>query len=241
MQRFDEVDDPRRRVLVEALATGVFAVGVLSRPALAARVLCNYPEKLPPEQSIYCLSGTVLIRGAQATLETQIRPGDIVETGTDGEIIFVVGDNAMLLRSESNLVLVPGIGDREPLQLVDINLVKGSLLAVCGPGKRKVHTETAEIAVLGTGFYVESDPERTYFCTCYGKTQITAKKNPNITEQVVVSFHHDKPLLILANRILRSVFKNHTDQELCVIETLVGRMPPFLTKSQCKPKPQKQS
>ena len=240
MQKFDDVDDPRRRVLVEALATGVFAVGLLSRPALAARVLCNYPEKLPPEQSIYCLSGTVLVKGAQATVETQIRPGDIVETGTDGEIIFVVGDNAMLLRPESNLVLVPGIGDRAPLQFVDINLVKGSLLAVCGPGKREVHTDTAKIEVLGTGFYVESDPERTYFCTCYGNTIVTAKKDPSSKVQVIAS-HHDKPLLILANRILRSVFKNHTDQELCMIETLVGRIPPFLKKWQCKPKPQKKS
>jgi len=48
-----------------------------------------------------------------------------------------------------------------------------------------------------------------------------------------VSQHHDKPLYILANAtpgesIRRAPFINHTDQELMLIESLVGRTPPFV-------------
>jgi hypothetical protein len=54
----------------------------------------------------------------------------------------------------------------------------------------------------------------------------------------VVATHHDKPLYILAdpkatgNNIRRAPFKNHTDQELMLIETLVGRTPPFVFPGQ---------
>jgi hypothetical protein len=45
--------------------------------------------------------------------------------------------------------------------------------------------------------------------------------------------HHDKPLYILANQpkgqnIRAAGFINHTDQELMLIEALVGRTPPFV-------------
>jgi hypothetical protein len=50
----------------------------------------------------------------------------------------------------------------------------------------------------------------------------------------VQSRHHDRPLYIdggARNRgraIRRARFINHTDDELSLIETLVGRMPPFI-------------
>ncbi len=45
--------------------------------------------------------------------------------------------------------------------------------------------------------------------------------------------HHDRPLYITAtknsgNNIRKAGFVNHTDQELALIETLVGRKPPFV-------------
>jgi hypothetical protein len=49
----------------------------------------------------------------------------------------------------------------------------------------------------------------------------------------VAAKHHDKPLYILkggpsGQNIRRAGFINHTDQELMLIETLVGRTPPFV-------------
>jgi hypothetical protein len=95
-----------------------------------------------------------------------------------------------------------------------------------------VITPTATIGIRGTGWYAESDPEQTYFCTCYGTVDIAASNDPE-SKETVVSKHHDRPLYVLgksaAARSIRSApFINHTDQELMLIETLVGRTPPFV-------------
>ncbi|MCB2000511.1 MAG: hypothetical protein KDH91_08935, partial [Rhodoferax sp.] len=84
----------------------------------------------------------------------------------------------------------------------------------------------------GTGFYIEADPERTYFCTCYGVTDVEANSDPQSRETVAAS-RHDRPLYIVAdggagNNIRNAPFINHTDQELSLIETLVGRKTPFV-------------
>jgi hypothetical protein len=96
----------------------------------------------------------------------------------------------------------------------------------------RVNTGTATIGIRGTGFYVESDPELTYFCTCYGTTDVTASADPE-SKTTVVSYHHDRPLYILkdqerGNNIHNAPFVNHTDQELTLIEALVGRTTPFV-------------
>jgi hypothetical protein len=79
---------------------------------------------------------------------------------------------------------------------------------------------------------MEADPEQTYFCTCYGVADVEAVKDPSSRETVAAT-HHDKPLYILGNEpagknIRNAPFINHTDAELALIETLVGRQPPFV-------------
>ena len=93
-------------------------------------------------------------------------------------------------------------------------------------------TMVATIGIRGTGVYMESDPEQSYVCTCYGVTDISAINDGESTETVSAT-HHDRPLYILGraqpgNSIRRAPFINHTDQELMLIETLVGRTPPFV-------------
>jgi len=53
----------------------------------------------------------------------------------------------------------------------------------------------------------------------------------------VASKHHDEPVYILAapkdgKTIRNAPFINHTDQELMLIEALVGRSPPFVFPSE---------
>ena len=97
----------------------------------------------------------------------------------------------------------------------------------------QIQTASATVRIRGTGFYVESDQEQTYFCTCYGLADISANDDPE-SKDTVASKHHDKPLYILAGTknpgksIRRAPFINHTDQELALIETLVGRTPAFV-------------
>ena len=58
-------------------------------------------------------------------------------------------------------------------------------------------TKNASIGIRGTGVYrMESDAEQTYFCTCYGTTDIVAVNDP-ASRETVVSRQHDRPLYIL--------------------------------------------
>jgi hypothetical protein len=93
---------------------------------------------------------------------------------------------------------------------------------------KRVGTLTSTIGVRGTGLYVESDPERSYVCNCYGDIEIGVVGDPGVTERVV-SKHHDAPKYVVkgTKRIVPAPFINHTDIELALIEALVGRKPPF--------------
>src|SRR6185436_13758876 len=101
---YKDRDDPRRRMLLQALAAGLFTIGLPTRNTFAG-VLGQVPGPLPPGRSIYDLQGDVRVNGAQATLDTQIGPSDTIETGKNGFIIFVVGKDSFVVRSDSKLVL----------------------------------------------------------------------------------------------------------------------------------------
>jgi len=225
-----EPDDPRRRLLIKALAAGFFSGGLSAKNAMAG-IFGSIPSQLPSGQSIYRLTGSATVNGKDATLSTRIGPNDTIQTGKNSELVFVVGGNSMILRSNSHIEL-KGKETLGTFFLNGMRLLTGKLLSVSRHQAMQVHTVTAMIGIRGTGFYVESDPELTYFCTCYGTTDVTSSNDPS-SKETVVSQHHDRPLYILdkaksGQGILRAPFINHTDQELMLIETLVGRTPPFV-------------
>lgn len=231
MSRFDEADDPRRRLLIKALAAGAFSAALTDKAALAASIFGTPPGKLPPGQSIYRLNGTVTVNGKEANMSTIIKPNDTVVTGPKSEVVFVVGGNSMIMRENSHLTM-EGKEESSSFLIQGLRLLTGKLLSVSRSQGTMIRTSTATIGIRGTGYYIESDPEQTYFCTCYGLTDVEAKDDPNSTD-TVASKHHDKPLYILkgepsGKNIRRAGFINHTDQELMLIETLVGRTPPFV-------------
>ena len=221
------LDDPRRRLLIRALGAGLFAAGAGGALLRArAQVLGAVPGKLPPGRSIYRLERDVKVNGAPATLKTVIGPGDVVSTGAGGFVIFVVEDQSHLLRENSEMRLE---GDSALVR--SLRLVTGALLSVFGKSKPKLATTAATIGIRGTGVYMESEPDLSYICTCYGTTEIAASADPNATE-TIVSEHHDAPRYVLSAEsggklILPAPFKNHDDEELAIIEALVGREPPF--------------
>ena len=97
---------------------------------------------------------------------------------------------------------------------------------------RGVTSTTATIGIRGTGFYIEADPERTYFCTCYGSTDVQSSTDAESKESITAA-RHDRPIYIAADgaagkKIRNAPFLNHTDQELALIETLVGRRVPYV-------------
>jgi hypothetical protein len=231
MKHSDEIEDPRRRVLVRTLTATMMALGLPGSAAMAANLLGTPPSRLPPGQSIYRISGTATVNGKEATLATPIAGGDKVVTGKNSEIVFAIGGTGILVRGESNLELESFPG--QSLLLSALRLVTGKVLSVHAHGNRvKFDTPTATIGIRGTGIYCEADPEQSYVCTCYGTTDIAAT-NDNESKETVTATHHDRPLYILSgakpgNSIRNAPFINHTDQELMLIETLVGRTVPFV-------------
>ncbi|MEQ1814280.1 MAG: hypothetical protein ABL860_07515 [Candidatus Nitrotoga sp.] len=257
-----EADDPRRRILIKALVAGMLTAGLPGANALAASFFGSRPYKLPPGQSIYRISGQATVNGKAVTMKTRINPGDTVETAKDSELIFIVNTHAMILREGSHLVIESGqrksdiksfaeerpgemgvmgkkpndkrVEELSPVGLFinGLRMLSGKLLTVSRNTPMRVRTATATIGIRGTGFYVEADPELTYFCTCYGTTDVVASDDP-ASNTTVVSQHHDRPLYIVkgegsGNNIRKAPFINHTDQELAVIETLVDRTTPFI-------------
>lgn len=184
------------------------------------------PAPLSPGRSIHELRGTVKVNGQAATLQTVIGVGDLIETGQASRAIFAMGKDAFLLRASGRLET-----RGEGVTVRVLRLVTGKLLSVFGSERRRVETPVASIGIRGTGLYVESDPALTYVCTCYGTTDIVSIADPSSGE-TVVSEHHDAPRYVLASgaagtRIRQAPVFNHTDQELALIEALVGRAPPF--------------
>lgn len=232
MNHPDSAQDPRRRLLIQALTTGLFSSMLPGANARADSIFGNRPTQLPASQSIYRIRGTAMVNGKDATLQTRIKPGDTITTGQGSEIIFVIGGHAMLLRDDSRLVLEAAQQAATTLLITALRLLNGKLLSVSRDAPLRVETSTGSIGIRGTGFYVEASPEQTYFCTCYGVTDVAAIAEPD-KRVTITSQHHDRPLYILktaerGQHIQDAPFINHTDQELALIETLVGRTPPFV-------------
>jgi len=147
--------------------------------------------------------------------------GETISTGADGQAVFVVGRDAMLVRPNSSLTLVTN----------GFRLVTGAVLSVFAPGEAKqLRTPTATIGIRGTAAYIEAEPDRTYICTCYGEAVLEPLAEPAARETVRTR-HHEQPRYIMPKgapqMIMLAPMINHSDAELELLESLVGRKPPF--------------
>jgi len=184
------------------------------------------------EAGIARVRGDVRVNGQAARRGMEVKPGDVVVTGRDAELVMVVGRDAFLVRANSR---VEFSGDAARLAVAALRVVTGAVLSVFEPGARKrIQTATASIGIRGTGVYVEVDEMRTYVCTCYGEAVLTPVDDPNAAETVRTT-HHDQPRYIypqgMPRMIERAPVINHTDAELVLLESLVGRKVPFDPKS----------
>jgi hypothetical protein len=174
------------------------------------------------ERGVYRIRGDVNVNSASARQGGEMRAGDSVDTGPNGELVFVVGADAMLVRRNSNVLLLQQ----------GLRIVSGAVMSVFASGaRREIHTATATIGIRGTAAYVEAEPDRTYACTCYGEAELVPNAQPEARETVRTR-HHDEPRYIMASgapqMVMRAPVVNHTDAELILLESLVGRQPPFI-------------
>lgn len=221
-----------RRNLLKVLAIGALkasTVGV-GLAGLIGQVLAagSGPHR---KQGIYRLEGEATFNGKT------LKVGDIptlpvtVVTGPETLLVFVIAADAYLVRANSHLVLQANVGkstDATPeiSRVESIKLISGKLLSVFEKGERRITTRTAVAGIRGTGIYLESEPARTYACLCYGSAEMGPIDAPQQLE-LVQTTHHESPRWITRTGMKPAKMINHTDDELILLESLTGRVPPF--------------
>ena len=236
MYRDDDLhpdDEKRREYLVKLLTMSALTATPMG--VLHAAWWGSTPKKMADDKSIFSLEGDVRVNGQRADLATQIKGGDVVSTQRDSEVIFAVGGDSFVLRSSSEMEIEGGSAFVSALRMLT-----GSVLSVFGkrPGQQQLtmSSSTATIGIRGTGVYMESEPGLTYLCTCYGQVGLYNSDDLDDSE-LITATHHDAPKYISDRKVRGSAirpapFKNHTDAELKILESIVGREVPFGIESE---------
>ncbi|CAG4884076.1 conserved exported protein of unknown function [Georgfuchsia toluolica] len=213
-----------RRVWLRACAAAGLA-GVFPR------VLAGGPDAVVVP-GMHRLRGDVTVNGQPAHAGQFIKAGDMIATGSDAEAIYVIGESAFLQRESSVVRFGADV-------VADfMRIVSGKILSVFGRGDKRLAVSTAVLGIRGTACYIEEQVGRTYFCLCYGEAEVVPVAAPQERE-TIRSKRHDHPIYIYADpampkSMVKAEILNHTDAELAMLESLVGRVPPFAGREDYK-------
>jgi len=224
-----QASDLTRRSLVRALLVmSGMAPGFVSL-ARSAHAM----SKTPIIPGVQEFKGDFRINGSIARVGQIVEPGDVAVTGPDGSAILIIGMHAFMLRENSELEFYPEdfSTDEDGAISGTLKLVSGAMLAVFGKTNRtSITTPFATMGIRGTGCYVDTNPERTYACVCYGRAELFSAETGHLLETVTTT-HHESPRYIYPSRAPALIEKapviDHTDSELRLLESLVHRRPPF--------------
>jgi hypothetical protein len=214
------IDARRRRALLRMLA----ASGTLGAAGLSGWISQALAKgDLGETQGIVRLEGRLTVDGKPAKVGTPVNLGERVATGSASRAVVVVGRDAFLLRADT-IIELKGRGG----VLSDLVVSTGKVLSVFAKKPVAIKASMATLGIRGTGAYLEVDPAGVYFCLCYGEALV---EGPGMEAMVLKTTHHEQPLLLHGDaRAMRAEpgpFRNHSDDELAMLEALVGREPPF--------------
>ena len=206
----------QRRDLLRFIATlGAAGVSGYLRDVLAA-------GDLPP--GLHRLEGSATINGKPATAGAKVNLGDRIATGAKSSAVVVQKGDAFLMRADTVIEIKGDNG-----VLTDLLVASGRVLSVFAKKPVTVKAAVATIGIRGTGAYLEVEKDSVYFCLCYGEAVI---EGPQMEPKTVKTSHHESPLLLTTTTPAMTAqpgpFRNHTDEELVMLEALVGREPPFM-------------
>lgn len=209
----------RRTLLRMIAAAGAAGASGVMRQALAA-------GDLPP--GLHRLDGTATVNGKRAQAGDKVALGDRIATGPKSQAVVVLKGDAFLMRADT----VIEVRGREGV-LSEMLIATGKVLSVFARKPMAIRAATASIGIRGTGAYLEVTPEEVYFCLCYGEAVVDG---PQMDPKLVTTTHHEQPLLLSAKggvmQAAPGPVRNHSDEELVMLEALVGREPPFMKGGQ---------
>jgi hypothetical protein len=209
--------DTTRRSLLVAGSTGLLLPRVYAQAQ--------------PASSVHELRGTVRVNGETVRRDSTFKPGDVVATGSDGFVIFTVGNDAFMLRQRTELRMEP-MQDL-PALVGTLRMITGAIGAAFqkGRGPRRIITPTATAGIRGTAIYTETRGDGSYFCTCHGAVDLQAVGN--MQERISVEATRHSPYWVGARPrdgawLLPAALETHTDDEMDRLEQCVGRRAPWV-------------
>jgi hypothetical protein len=200
---------------------------VKNSAVLGAGVLLPLPAAAQASLgTVHELAGRVLLNGRPMTPDSVVQPGQTITTGGDGRIWFTLAGDAFFLRPGSELRISPSVRDNV---VEALRLVSGALGATFRRGaQRSVVAQTVTIGIRGTGIYVQTAPDATYVCTCFGTTELGALSGADTAR--VSATHHSGRVIQRGDTRIRAAEMSlmpHTDEEMSRLERLAGRPYPF--------------
>jgi hypothetical protein len=210
--------DLQRRRLMQLAASGT--LGLWAARSLAA-------GRFPLARGVVKVTGEAFVNDRPAEVGKLVLPDDVIRTGPRSELIYVIDKDAYLVRERSEV----RHSAPSPTAVAALRVVTGAVLAVLGSGRKDVILPTATAGIRGTGFYTSISDERMYFCLCYGTVDLASRTQP-AAAMTITTRYHDRPVYI-GDGSAGAVFTeapviDHTDAELIMMESLVGRTPPFV-------------
>ncbi len=166
-------------------------------------------------------SGEVLVNGKKISKNQKIKFGDFIETKSKSKVVFNIGKSAFLANSNSKFS-VKKDGSTQIL-----NVIAGGALAVFehGDGKHEVKTPNMTAGIRGTGVFAKVHDGKSYFCTCYGETELVNKHNQY--GKKLKATHHNMVWVTKTSIKPTKEMLHHSDDELRELEAFVGRIPHF--------------
>lgn len=175
---------------------------------------------------IHEIEGDVFINQAKINSATTIKNGDQIVVSKEGKLVFSMGGDAFLVRGGTTLQVY---SDHDSLLVTALRLVTGAMLGVFDKRKTttRIYTKAATIGVRGTAVYAAVTKDKLYTCTCYGHTDLIV----GLEREDIVSKHHNAHVVTTDgnNNAQMKAFEviDHNDDELRMLEALVGRKPSF--------------
>ena len=175
---------------------------------------------------IHDLQGIVTVNKKPITRAFVIKNGDEINVSKDGKLVFSIGKDAFLVRGGSTLQVY---AEENSAFVSALRLVNGALLGVFGKRKTttQIYTVTATIGIRGTAVYAAVSPEKLYTCTCYGHTDLIV----GLDSADVIATHHNAHVVSTGDngnaKMKAFEVLDHNDDELRMLEKLVGRKPVF--------------
>ena len=213
-------ESQKRRQLLRALVSSG-ALGAAGLSGFMSRALAA--GDIPGGTGIARLDGAATVNGNAAKVGTAVKMGDRIETAAGAKAVVVLKGDAFLMHPKT-IIEVRGRDNT----LTDMLVAGGRVLSVFSKKPVTIKAAVATIGIRGTGAYLEVEPGGVYFCLCYGEALV---EGANMEAKTVKTTHHETPLMLReTGGIMRAEpggFKGHSDDELVLLESLVGREPPF--------------